>query len=135
MRLLRFLAAGAAFTTMNSAAPAAGVANVPERILLTDQNQSQTVDVVVGQSVVLSLPENATTGYRWEIDRLDANLVETAEPTPRYPSTAVGSSGRVEWVFLPKAPGNTEIALKQWRSWEGDRSVVERFRVQLRISP
>jgi inhibitor of cysteine peptidase len=135
MRLLRPLAAAAALAMMTSTAAAAGVANVLERILLTEQNQGQTVDVRVGQQVVLSLPENATTGYRWAIDHLEANLVEAGEPTAQYPSTAIGSGGRVEWVFLVKAPGSTEIALKQWRPWEADRSVGERFRIQLRIAP
>jgi inhibitor of cysteine peptidase len=108
---------------------------MPDRIVLTEQNQGQAVDVRVGQPVVLSLPENATTGYRWAIDHLDSSLVQASETAARYPSTAAGSGGRVEWEFVAKAPGNTEIALKQWRPWEGDRSVVERFRVQLRIAP
>jgi inhibitor of cysteine peptidase len=120
---------------MSSVAVRAGVATVPERILLTDQNQGQVVDVRVGQLVVLSLPENATTGYRWAIDHIDNDLVEADQPTRQYPSSAVGSGGRIEWVFTLKAPGNTEIALKQWRNWEGDRSIVMRFRVQLRIVP
>lgn len=133
--VLRPLVAAAVLATMSSVAARAGMATMPERVLLTDQNQGQVVDVRVGQLVVLSLPENATTGYRWAIDRIDTNLVEAGEPARRYPSTAVGSGGRIEWVFSLKAPGNTEIALKQWRRWEGDRSVVTRFHVELRIVP
>lgn len=133
--VLRPLVAAAVLATMSSVAARTGVATMPKRILLTDQNQGQVVAVRVGQLVVLSLPENATTGYRWAIDRIDTNLVEAGEPVRQYASTAVGSGGRIEWVFSLKAPGNTEIALKQWRRWEGDRSVVTRFHVQLRIVP
>jgi len=106
---------------------------MPTNIDLTEQNDGQTIDIHLGQSLVVSLPENATTGYRWAIDHVDTAIVEVREGEPQYGSGAIGSGGRAQWVFAPKAPGTTSIALKRWRHWEGDRSIVERFRIELRV--
>lgn len=108
---------------------------MPDQILLTEQNQGQSVDVRVGQPIVVSLPENATTGYRWAIDHLDSSLIDVRQASANYPSGPVGSAGRTEWRLLPKAAGTTQVTLKQWRPWEGDRSIVDRFSVRLRIGP
>jgi inhibitor of cysteine peptidase len=102
-------------------------------IMLTEAAQGQTVDVHVGQSVVVDLPENASTGYRWGFDHADPALVDATQGQARYPSGAVGSGGRAEWVFTAKAAGTTEVVLKKWRSWEGDAGVVERFQFSMRI--
>jgi inhibitor of cysteine peptidase len=127
-------ATSTAVAVLTCAAVAAGMANMPERVFLTQQDQGRTVNVHVGQSVVLSLPENASTGYRWAIDHLDAHLVKAGEPMADYPSSgAVGSGGHLQWAFRIEAAGDTEIALKRWRPWEGERSVVERFRILLHI--
>jgi inhibitor of cysteine peptidase len=108
---------------------------MPGTIILTEHDDGRTIDLHVGQAVTVNLPENATTGYRWAIEQPDARLVEAREGKSQYPSNALGSAGRVEWVFLAKAPGTTSITLKQWRPWEGDASIVQRFRAQLHIVP
>jgi inhibitor of cysteine peptidase len=106
-----------------------------EKLRLTEQNDGQSVEVHVGEAVTVSLPENATTGYRWAVEEADASVVEVREGQAHYTSGAVGSGGRVEWIFLPKAPGTTLITLKQWRPWEGASSIAERYRFTLRVVP
>jgi hypothetical protein len=36
---------------------------------------------------------------------------------------------------VARASGRTRLALKRWRHWEGDASIVERFAVTLDIKP
>jgi inhibitor of cysteine peptidase len=104
-------------------------------VVLTEKDHDRTVDVHVGETVSVSLPENATTGYRWAIEQVDPQLIEARAAEPKYPANAIGSAGEVEWDFLAKAPGTTAIVLKQWRHWEGDASIIQRFRIQVRIFP
>ena len=106
---------------------------MPDKITVTERNEGQTITVRVGQPVVVSLPENATTGYRWAVDRVDPETVEIREGESQYGSGAVGTGGRAQWIFVPKARGTVSIALKRWRHWEGDASIVERFRIQLQV--
>jgi inhibitor of cysteine peptidase len=102
---------------------------------LVETDNDRTVDVRVGDVVRITLPENASTGYRWTIDRYDEDIVEALGSEPRYQSSAVGSGGEIAVTFKAKKAGTGEIALKHWRHWEGDRSVIGRFRVRLNAQP
>lgn len=103
--------------------------------VLTEADNGKTVELRAGDEVVLRLPENATTGYRWAVDAADGNLVEVKEGEYLARSNAVGSGGQAQWIIYAKAVGTTPIKLKRWRHWEGERSVVERFEFTLRIVP
>src|SRR4051812_23578205 len=103
-------------------------------LLLTQTDNETTAEVHIGDSVRINLPENATTGFRWAIDRYDEQLFELVATEPHYPKNAIGSGGE-GFVFRAKKPGLGEIVLKNWRHWEGDSSVANRFRVRLRIEP
>jgi inhibitor of cysteine peptidase len=116
-----------------AAVPPMEATAMPDPITLTQAAQGSTVDVTVGQSVAVDLPENASTGYRWAVDHIDPALAEAAEGQPRYPASGVGAAGHAVWTFTAKAPGSAEIVLKRWRSWEGEAGVVERFRFTMRI--
>jgi len=135
MRLLRFVAAAAALLALSPAAAKARTDTPKRAPMLTERDHNRSVELHVGEAVSVTLPENATTGYRWVIETVDPQLIEARALQPKYPGNAIGSGGEVEWSFLAKAPGTTSIALKQWRHWEGDASVTERFRIQVRILP
>jgi inhibitor of cysteine peptidase len=98
---------------------------------LTEADNGRTVDLRVGETVSVTLPENATTGYRWAIDRLDPGIVEANEAKPHYPSGAVGSGGVVTFAFKSTGPGSGEVSLKHWRHFEGDASITKRFRIRM----
>jgi inhibitor of cysteine peptidase len=134
MKWLRPIAAAA--TLLISAAAAAWTQGaMPDRmLLLTDRDAGRTVDVHIGETITVSLPENATTGYRWAIEDLDPALVEAREGKPTYTSQAVGSGGMAAWMFTARAPGTTQVVLKLWRPWEGDKSIAQRFSFHMRIA-
>jgi inhibitor of cysteine peptidase len=102
---------------------------------LTEADNERTVDLRVGESVRLTLPENATTGYRWAVDRLDQDVVEEAGSEPQPSRGAIGSGGNVTFDFTAKKAGTSEVALKYWRHFEGDGSVVKRFSFRLNVQP
>jgi len=104
-------------------------------LLLTQTDNDRTAEVHIGGSVRINLAENATTGFRWAIDRYDEQLFEVVATEPHYPKDSIGAGGDVSFTFRAKKPGSGEIALKNWRHWEGDSSVTNRFRVRLRIEP
>lgn len=104
-------------------------------LLLTQTDNDRTAEVHIGGSVRINLAENATTGFRWAIDRYDEQLFEVVATEPHYPKDSIGAGGDVSFTFRAKKPGSGEIVLKNWRHWEGDLSVTNRFRVRLRIDP
>ena len=102
---------------------------------LTEADNDRTVDLRVGGTVRLSLPENATTGYRWAVDRLDAGVIEAVGSEPHYTASAPGSGGNVEFTFKAAKAGTGEVALKYWRHFEGDASITKRFRFRVHAQP
>lgn len=103
--------------------------------LIVENDNERTVDLRLGDSIQVLLPENATTGYRWAIDRYDKEFIEALETEPRYMANAVGSGGEVAFIFKGKKIGTGEIMLKRWRHWEGDSSVASRFHIRLHVQP
>jgi inhibitor of cysteine peptidase len=101
---------------------------------LTEADNERTVDLRVGESVRLTLPENATTGYRWAIDRLDRDVVDMAGSDSHY-GGGIGAAGNVTFDFTARKAGSSEIALKYWRHFEGDASIVKRFSFRLNVKP
>ncbi len=102
-------------------------------VSIFEADNGRTVDVRVGETARITLSETASTGYRWAIDRYDAELVEAVATEPHYAQNAVGSGGEIVFIFRGRQAGTGEIVLKSWRRWEGDSSVAARFCVSLRM--
>jgi inhibitor of cysteine peptidase len=100
-----------------------------------ENDNGRTVDIRLGGSLQVILPENATTGYRWAIDRCDEEIIEALATEPRYKANAIGSGGEVVFIFQAKKIGNGEIVLKHWRHWEGDSSITTRFCIRFQVRP
>ena len=107
------------------------------RAMLTigESDNGRTLDIGCGESVRVSLPENATTGYRWTIDRYDERVIEAISSEAAYPASALGSGGEVAFTLRGKNVGSGEVTLKYWRHWEGESSVRARFQVRLNVHP
>lgn len=105
-------------------------------LFLSQTNANQTVELTVGDTLSITLPENPTTGYRWAIQSLDNRLLELQASTysPAV-TTGMGGGGQRCFTFQSKAAGISLLALKEWRDWEGDASVVQRFIVTVQIQP
>ena len=102
---------------------------------LVETDNGRTVDIRRGETVRISLPENATTGYRWAIDRCDEEFIAALATEPHYTAKGMGAGGEVAFIFQGKKIGTGEIVLKHWRHWEGDSSVTTRFRIWLHVQP
>jgi inhibitor of cysteine peptidase len=102
---------------------------------LTDQDNGRRLPVRVGDVVTLRLTENASTGYRWAPDAYNAGLVELVEATASYPKTATGSGGEAVFRFRAIGVGSSALALKCWRHWDGEGSIVRRFAVMIEADP
>jgi inhibitor of cysteine peptidase len=128
--------AGAWLMCSPAAVSCAAAEEAPKTMLsLVEKDSGRTIDIRSGETVEITLPENATTGYRWAIDHCDEEFIEALATEPHYPAKAVGSGGEVGFLFQAKKIGTGEIVLKQWRQWLGDSSVVARFRVRLNVQP
>jgi inhibitor of cysteine peptidase len=85
--------------------------------------------------IVVTLPSNPTTGYAWEVANLDASKLSFIgqEYHPSTGATNVVGQGGTQTLRFKVLPstGNTMLALKYWRAFEGDSSIVDRFAVSV----
>jgi inhibitor of cysteine peptidase len=132
MKSLWFMAACLAIGSVTIAlgqAPMSGPS-----VTLHEADNGKAVTLHVGEAIAVTLPENASTGYVWAVDSIDPALVALRGSQASYPTGAIGAGGQVTWTFVATAPGMTMVALKRWRQWEGDASVVQRFEFRLTIA-
>lgn len=104
-------------------------------VIVTIADTGGTRAMKVGDSLVLELPENPSSGYRWTLEGIDEPRVLVVDAGFRSASDQPGAGGVATWTLQATAPGKTTVRLKRWRHWEGDSSIVERFAVTLDITP
>jgi inhibitor of cysteine peptidase len=99
---------------------------------LTAADNGKIFEVQQGETIVIHLQENPTTGYRWAIDKVD-NKILTLQSTDysQTPGGGIGGSGERRLTFKVMQPGATDLQLKLWQEWEGEKSVTERFSVTI----
>jgi len=76
-------------------------------VKVTEADNGKTITVKKGQSVMLTLPSNASTGYEWKVTRTDRSF---GYPTSKYvapSSSAVGAGGsqKLTWKTSGAFPG------------------------------
>jgi len=87
-------------------------------IALDDKANGSSVPVSVGTELDLTLAENPTTGYRWQIAQ---------EPTPccvllgdRFvPGQRTGAPGLHTWRWRAAKPGTARLEMQLRRQWGG----------------
>jgi len=92
---------------------------MPE-IVLTERDNEQAVSLVVGDVLTIRLPENPTTGFRWQTDRTEASgvLDPMADFFAPSPVGAIGAGGTRVLRWTATSQGHAEIRLELMRTWE-----------------
>jgi inhibitor of cysteine peptidase len=89
-----------------------------------------TLDVRQGDEVVVRLPENPTTGYRWQLEKVEGapiDVQDSFEPGME----AVGSEGVRVLTLARCSPGATTLHLRLRRAWEPPEQGLGEFQVTL----
>lgn len=101
-------------------------------VKIGDTDDGGQVPLEVGQTLVLSLDSNPTTGYQWEITELDeAILKQTGHEYEADQPVLIGSGGKEVWRFQAQSPGSTTLSLGYRRSWEEGVEPIQTFSVEV----
>lgn len=100
---------------------------------LDEKSAGKTVAVTKGQSVVVTLASNPTTGYEWTVVSTDKSF---GYPDEKFVSdgTAVGSGGSQVFTWstsTPFAAGKHTVKLAYARSWENKPLKTYEFTVDV----
>jgi inhibitor of cysteine peptidase len=103
-------------------------------LVVTQKDNGKTIDLSVGQDFLIQLDENPTTGYRWEVREIDTDLIDrTEDQYSQNLDSETGGGGVRIFKFTTKKTGQDRIQLKHWRTWEGEKSSIGCFTIQLRV--
>ena len=88
-------------------------------VSIDETQNGQTVSLASGDSLVIELAGNPTTGYEWAVAQADDDLLRLADSsyTPDSPGLA-GSGGLYLFRFEALRPGSAPLLLAYRRPWE-----------------
>lgn len=101
---------------------------------IADSDAGKTVELQVGQTLVITLQGLGTAGYLWEVTSTPGPTLEqigdreTLSPT----SGAAGASARESFRFRAARTGQTTLTLADRRPF-GSREVAKTFEVTVRV--
>jgi len=118
---------------------------LPLALLAADQpaqfnadSDGKSVILKPGDRFDLTLPENATTGYGWEVvEGLNGVIRQLGEPefrSNRPDKHKVGVGGTVTYHFQATGAGTTLLKLVYHRRWEKDKPPVKTFQLTVTVS-
>jgi len=96
------------------------------------------VELEKGQTLVITLESNPSTGYRWEVVESEESILEqegeaefkssdTRDPPPP------GTGGTETFRFEAKSAGEVTLRLVYHRSWEEGVEPLETFTLQVEV--
>lgn len=100
---------------------------------LSGSDNGKTITVHVGDEIDIALDSNPTTGYQWAIDKNNETLLTFKQSDYSASSNLIGSGWTQTLKFVAKSAGSVNLQLKYWRSFEGDKSISQRFAVTIQI--
>jgi predicted secreted protein len=120
---------------ISGCAPAPAAA-APREIKLTEQDNGSSVEMQIGDRLVITLPGNVTTGYNWEAQPpADGTVLkQVGEPEVQAETNKVGSGGQITLTFEAVSTGQTPLTLVYHRSWEKNVPPQATFSVKVTVS-
>jgi len=103
------------------------VAPVTARVGLS--NDGGVVTVAPGETVEVVLPQNASTGYRWEVSP-SPGLTVVDDRVEGGGDALPGAAAQRVFVLRVREPGEVRALLR--RPWEPPEAAARTFRVQVR---
>ena len=113
-----------------------GLGGESQEILITDEDNDGQVELKQGETIILSLVSNPTTGYSWQLMGGDETLLpQEGEPVYEQDPEAqglVGGGGTETFRFTAIAEGEVTLQLGYARPWESVPP-IETFSIEVVI--
>ncbi len=93
-----------------------------------EADSGRTILVERGETFVVELPSNPSTGYTWSLKRLNSAIVQQVGSPVFIPASdsegLVGVGGMEVWTFRAGGWGDARMEFAYQRAWEGESSAV-----------
>ena len=96
------------------------------------QSSGEEIDAAIGDRIVIRIPENATTGYRWVVAELPQTLEVTSDELLPAASQRPGAGGERRVALTVQGVGVAHVVLSLERPWENE--AADRFELSITVS-
>lgn len=91
------------------------------------------IRATANDTIVLRLPENPTTGVRWDFEGLEGPVRLTGDTYESSPGAGIGAAAVRILTLQPVGLGRVQLELKRWQKWEGASTIDARFKCSVEI--
>jgi len=104
----------------------------PEQRVDETANGGQ-VFLQVGETLVVALASNPSTGYKWEIAEVDSMVLKLTKEDFKVDSDLVGAPGTQLFFFDALKIGQTSLQLVYHRPWETGVEPADTFSITVEV--
>jgi inhibitor of cysteine peptidase len=109
----------------------------PTSVTLQESQQSDCpLELNNGQTLMISLPSNPTTGFRWIVTKPAAGVLKSMGPevyTNPEDAGMVGSGGKSTWRFKAYQAGQDALLIQYQRPWEQGVAPAKTFACEIQV--
>ena len=105
------------------------------RTQISSADNGKSLALQAGDELAVSLPENPTTGYRWQVDSSGPSLILEKDDFALPGEVQMGSAGTRLFTFRAAAAGHASLQLGLRRSWEQDKPALQTFSLSIQVEP
>ena len=112
---------------------------MPDTVNVSENNNGSQVTLKPGQEMVVRLGSNPSTGFRWQVEKVDEAVLQQigmAQYDPAEPGETLkpGLPGQETMLFQATGTGQTNLILAYRRPWEDDAAAEKTFSLQVAVS-
>lgn len=108
-----------------------------DAVTADEADDGKVLDVPAGKRVELTLPSNATTGFKWSVVSTNRTFGYPEEEFLPPATDAIGASGAQKFTWRTDGPlpmlGTHTVELHYKRSWETSAPPAKTFRLVVRV--
>ncbi|MDY7018579.1 MAG: protease inhibitor I42 family protein [Chloroflexota bacterium] len=107
-----------------------GCSSAPKSVSVDASYDGKEVELGVGDSLLVTLESNSTTGFSWELAKIsDETVLKQIHQKYEGPGSGAppGAGGQEVWTFKAFKDGTSSISMEYSRPWEGGEKAAETF--------
>lgn len=112
-----------------------GCASTPPSSVALHDDTDCPLTLQRGQTLIVSLPSNPTTGYRWSLQEVSTEQLRSLGPEVfSSPKTdLIGGDGQSTWRFEAAERGDGRLYLTYQRPWESETEPAGLFDCRIEV--
>jgi len=109
------------------------MANASASIYLEKKNDGDIVKLSPGDTLIITLDANPTTGYSWYVVETYFSILKLAKKEFRPQSNLLGAPGKEILYFTALGNGETKLVLGYLRLWKNGKKPLHSFSVTVKV--